>query len=133
MGWIEDNELRPEVQNLVDQFRPVQQLRQFGDARSDPPPFVSRMSRLADRRGKKLRETRPTRCRNGPRAHYASVEPMGKFRDMNGRIRRSSSIRKAPCRSGSQAMKTEKTNGEFVPPAITSFSPVRSGASSRRK
>jgi len=33
----------------------------------------------------------------------------------------------------SQAMNTEKTNGESTPPAITSFSPVRSGASSPRK
>jgi hypothetical protein len=33
----------------------------------------------------------------------------------------------------SQAMKTEKTNRESAPPAITSFSPARSGASSLRK
>ena len=32
-----------------------------------------------------------------------------------------------------QSMNTEKTNGEFTPPAITSFSPARSGASSVRK
>jgi hypothetical protein len=34
---------------------------------------------------------------------------------------------------GPQAMITEKTNGESTPPAITSFSPARSGASSPRK
>jgi hypothetical protein len=33
----------------------------------------------------------------------------------------------------SQAMNTEKTNGESTPPAITSFSPARSGALSPRK
>src|SRR5215471_5169681 len=33
----------------------------------------------------------------------------------------------------SQPMNTEKTNGESTPPAITSFSPARSGASSPRK
>jgi hypothetical protein len=33
----------------------------------------------------------------------------------------------------SQAMNTEKTNRESTPPAITSFSPARSGASSLRK
>src|SRR5215467_5884344 len=32
-----------------------------------------------------------------------------------------------------QPMNTEKTNGESTPPAITSFSPARSGASSLRK
>jgi hypothetical protein len=34
---------------------------------------------------------------------------------------------------GWQAMNTEKTNGESTPPAITSFSPARSAASSPRK
>ena len=33
----------------------------------------------------------------------------------------------------SQAMSTEKTNRKSTPPAITSFSPARSGASSLRK
>src|SRR5262249_35283298 len=33
----------------------------------------------------------------------------------------------------SQPMNTEKTNGESTPPAITSFSPARRGASSPRK
>src|SRR5262245_19645380 len=33
----------------------------------------------------------------------------------------------------SQPMNTEKTNSESTPPAITSFSPARSGASSPRK
>jgi hypothetical protein len=33
----------------------------------------------------------------------------------------------------SQPMNTENTNGESTPPAITSFSPARSGASSPRK
>jgi hypothetical protein len=41
------------------------------------------------------------------------------------------------CRPGSkpsyQAKYTEKTNGESTPPAITSFSPARSDASSMRK
>ena len=37
------------------------------------------------------------------------------------------------CRTGSQAMNTENTNGESTPPAITSFSPARSAASSPRK
>ena len=32
-----------------------------------------------------------------------------------------------------QAMNTEKTNGDSTPPAITSFSPARSCASSPRK
>ena len=40
---------------------------------------------------------------------------------------------KACRRPASQATKTEKTNGESTPPAITSFSPARSGASSPRK
>ena len=33
----------------------------------------------------------------------------------------------------SQAMSTEKTNGKSTPPAVTSFSPTPSGASSLRK
>jgi hypothetical protein len=38
-----------------------------------------------------------------------------------------------PDQLASQPMNTEKTNGESTPPAITSFSPARSGASSPRK
>jgi len=46
-----------------------------------------------------------------------------------------SHCRPAPARSKPfyQPKYTEKTNGESTPPAITSFSPARSGASSVRK
>ena len=58
----------------------------------------------------------------------------GKFRNMNWtNSTRLIETPKAHCRIDSQAMKTEKTDGEFTPPAITSFSPARSGASSPRK
>jgi hypothetical protein len=40
---------------------------------------------------------------------------------------------KPPVEPAFQVMNTEKANGESTPPAITSFSPARSGASSPRK
>ena len=48
---------------------------------------------------------------------------------------RKSGVRRAPTPSGTgrQSTEMEKTNGESTPPAITSFSPARSSASSVRK
>src|SRR5262249_38295509 len=55
-----------------------------------------------------------------------------KYAPLSGDLPRHSEVLSSqhlPC----QAMSTENTNGESTPPAITSFSPARSGASSLRK
>jgi hypothetical protein len=63
-----------------------------------------------------------------PRA--ASSETSAVTRDIVGG---SNAPVKPAAEPASQPMNTEKTNGESTPPAITSFSPARRGASSPRK
>ena len=87
------------------------QLREVGVFENRPDVLRKMVARLGKHR------RRPCQRRRRGRSLPAGCHPVSSL----------------PCRTGFQATKTEKTNGKSTPPAITSFSPARSGASSPRK
>jgi hypothetical protein len=86
----------------------------------------SKRLRAPGRKGSSDASRRLTACE--PLAGRSRPSAFAVLRLITDRIWPKPNVEPAP-----QPMNTEKTNGESTPPAITSFSPARSGASSPRK